>query len=90
MCISTIAFMERVDQLITAMTSRTPENALRADILCEMRKVFYLTYQNIFSDDTNFLVIYQSLSTKNISEMKVIMISLFNLLLVLHVASVST
>ncbi|XP_044595407.1 uncharacterized protein LOC123272579 isoform X2 [Cotesia glomerata] len=37
-CESTIAFMERVDRLITAMTSRTPMNALRADPSCEMRK----------------------------------------------------
>ncbi|XP_053596018.1 uncharacterized protein LOC103577000 [Microplitis demolitor] len=37
-CKSTIAFMERVDRLITAMTSRTPEHALRPDVSCKMRQ----------------------------------------------------
>ncbi|XP_057341611.1 uncharacterized protein LOC130678434 isoform X1 [Microplitis mediator] len=37
-CKSTIVFMERVDRLITAMTSRTPQNALRPDISCKMRQ----------------------------------------------------
>ncbi|KAK0160305.1 hypothetical protein PV328_007733 [Microctonus aethiopoides] len=44
-CKSTIQFMERVDRLITAMTSRTPENALRPDI-------FYDNTLALFADDT--------------------------------------
>ncbi|KAK0079054.1 hypothetical protein PV326_008956 [Microctonus aethiopoides] len=43
-CKSTIQFMERVDRLITAMTSRTPENALRPDIFCKMRETPWLWF----------------------------------------------
>ncbi|XP_044594965.1 putative mediator of RNA polymerase II transcription subunit 24 isoform X1 [Cotesia glomerata] len=37
-CEPTIALMEKVDNVITAMNSRTPENALRPDTNCSMRK----------------------------------------------------
>ncbi|CAG5071962.1 Protein of unknown function, partial [Cotesia congregata] len=37
-CEPTIAFMEKVDNLIKAMSSRTPENALRKNADCPMRK----------------------------------------------------
>ncbi|XP_074096837.1 uncharacterized protein LOC141526015 isoform X2 [Cotesia typhae] len=37
-CEPTIAFMEKVDNLIKAMSSRTFENALRQDTDCPMRK----------------------------------------------------
>lgn len=39
-CEPTIALMEKVDNVITAINSRTPENALRLDTHCSMRKVF--------------------------------------------------
>lgn len=42
-CKSTIAFMERVDRLITAMTSRTPEHVLRPDVSCKMRQVCFIS-----------------------------------------------
>lgn len=47
-CGSTIQFMETVDRLITAMTSRTPENALRPDIFCKMREVCHLPNSKMF------------------------------------------
>ncbi|XP_053593973.1 uncharacterized protein LOC103578257 isoform X1 [Microplitis demolitor] len=37
-CEPTISFMEKVDNVITAIYSRTPENALRPDTNCSMRK----------------------------------------------------
>ncbi|XP_044585606.1 uncharacterized protein LOC123265775 isoform X3 [Cotesia glomerata] len=41
-CEPTIAFMAKVDNLIKAMSSRTPENGLRQNADCPMRKVFKL------------------------------------------------
>ncbi|XP_074106626.1 uncharacterized protein LOC141532263 isoform X2 [Cotesia typhae] len=41
-CEPTIAFMAKVDNLIKAMSSRTPENGLRQNADCPMKKVFKL------------------------------------------------
>lgn len=35
----TIAFIEKINKLIKAMTSRTPENALRIEESCTQKKV---------------------------------------------------
>ncbi|XP_074115654.1 uncharacterized protein LOC141538194 [Cotesia typhae] len=40
-CGPTIKFMERVDNLIKTMSSRTPESALRSNDECPMRQVLY-------------------------------------------------
>ncbi|XP_074107744.1 uncharacterized protein LOC141532998 isoform X2 [Cotesia typhae] len=37
-CKSTIAFMAKVDRLIMAMTSRTPEHTLGPEVSCKMRQ----------------------------------------------------
>lgn len=42
-CESTITFMEKVDNLIEAMSSRTPQTALRPDDNCPMKRVFKST-----------------------------------------------
>lgn len=37
-CKSTIKFMEKVDRLITAMTSKASEHSLHLDVSCKMRE----------------------------------------------------